>query len=43
MMKNILLMILFFASYSLELSAQGDVSKARWISTAIKVDGNDRI
>ena len=41
-MKNILLMVLFFTFFSLELSAQGDVSKARWISSAMKVDGNDR-
>ena len=41
-MKNILLMILFFVAYSLGLSAQGDVSKARWISSSVKVDGNDR-
>jgi hypothetical protein len=42
MMKNILLMILFFTAYSMELSAQGDVSKARWIAKAMKVEGSDR-
>ena len=41
-MKNILLMILLFVAYSLELSAQGDVSKARWISKAMEVEGTDR-
>ena len=41
-MKNILLMILFFTASSMELSAQGDVSKARWISKAMKVEGSDR-
>ena len=41
-MKNIMLMVLFFTSISLELAAQGDVSKARWIPDALKIDGNDR-
>ena len=41
-MKNILLIALFFTAFTLELSAQADVSKARWISTSLKVDGSDK-
>jgi len=35
-------MALLFTATSLKLMAQGDVSKARWISSSMKVDGNDK-
>ncbi len=38
---KILLIGILLNSVSLESSSQGDVSKSRWISSAIVVDGND--
>lgn len=41
-MKNIILFSILFTSLSLNAFSQGDVSKARWISSGIKIDGNDK-
>ena len=40
--KNIFLICIVSTSFSLKLSSQGDVSKARWISSKITIDGNDK-
>ncbi len=41
-MKNIILFSILITSFSLNLFSQGDVSKARWVSSVIKIDGNDK-
>jgi len=41
-MKNILLIVILFNLSSMSSFAQADVSKARWISSKIKIDGNDK-
>jgi len=41
-MKNILLIGLLLTSFAFDSLAQGDVSKARWISSGIKIDGFDK-
>lgn len=39
-MKNIILIVILFILSSMSSFAQADVSKARWISPEIKIDGN---
>lgn len=41
-MKNIILFSILITSLSLNAFSQGDVSKARWVSSVIKIDGNDK-
>lgn len=41
-MMNIILICIVSTSFSLKSSSQGDVSKARWISSKITIDGNDK-
>ena len=40
--KNIILICIVLTSVSLKLFSQGDVSKTRWISSKIAIDGNDK-